>query len=396
MESSLRKNISKVFVFNSSWMFLIILPIMVPYLRSKGLSMQEVFELQSVFSFFVLIFELPSGYIADLIGRKYSLVLASFFHGLGFAIMPFADTYWSLVGFEILLAIGVSLFSGTDISIIYDSLAAIKNKRSTDVEGKIIGKKIFFSQTSEAVAAIVCSFLVTIHLNTPVYVQAITAWIPFLISWTIVEPPRPKMDSKKHKDNWGHILKTVFKSGPLLNLILFNTIFYSASTLLAVWAFQDYWALQGIDIKYFGHLWFLTNIVVGIVAKYAHEVEQRLGHTLTIVTLGVLPIIGYFGMGFTGGVAGVSFCFAFQVSRGLTQVILKDALNSRITGELRATVNSIAGLGMRLVFIIGGPLLGWLIDNKGYEVAFGSFGTFYILVFIFLLLPIFKLRSQFR
>ena len=358
--------------------------------------MQEVFELQSIFSFFVLIFELPSGYIADLIGRKYSLVLASLFHGIGFTIMPFADTYWSLVGFEIIIALGVSLFSGTDISIIYDSLAGIKNKLHSEVEGKLIGKKIFYSQTSEAVAAIVCSFLVTIHLSIPVYIQAVVSWIPFLISWTIVEPPRPLMNRKMHKDNWSHILKTVFKSGPLLNLILFNTIFYSASTLLAVWAFQDYWQLQGIDIKYFGHLWFLTNIVVAIVAKFAHEIEQKLGSKTTLIILGLLPVIGYFGMGFSGGALGVFFCFAFQISRGLTQVILKDALNARITGDLRATVNSIAGLGMRLVFIIGGPLLGWLIDNKGYEIAFGSFGVFYLLVFIFLLLPILKLKAEFR
>lgn len=396
MENGLRKNISKVFIFNSSWMFLIVLPVMVPYLRSKGLSMQEVFELQSIFSFFVLILELPSGYIADLIGRKYSLVVASFFHGLGFSIMPFADTFWHLVGFEILLAIGVSLFSGTDISIIYDSIAAIKNKGPADIEGKLIGKKIFYSQTSEAVAAIVCSFLVIYHLNLPVYVQAITCWIPFFISWTIVEPPRLLMDKSKHKDNWGHILKTVFKGGALLNLILLNSIFYSASTLLAVWAFQDYWKVQGIDLKYFGHLWFLTNIVVGIVAKYAHSIEQRLGSVITIILLGILPVIGYFGMGFTGGVFGVIFCFSFQISRGLTQVILKDALNSRISGELRATVNSMVGLGMRFVFIIGGPLLGWLIDNKGYEVAFGSFGSFYLLIFIFLLLPILKLKAEFK
>jgi MFS family permease len=396
MESSLRKNISKVFVFNSSWMFLIVLPVMVPYLRSIGLSMQEVFELQSIFSFFVLIFELPSGYIADLIGRKYTLVLASFFNGLGFSIMPFADSFWSLVVFEILLAVGVSLFSGTDISLIYDSLASIKNKKAEDIEGKVIGKKIFYSQTSEAVAAIVCSFLVGFHLNMPVYVQAFTCWLPFIISWTIVEPPRPVMDKSQHKDNWLHIYKSVFKSGPLLNLILVNTIFYSASTLLAVWAFQDYWRVQGVDLKYFGHLWFLTNIVVGIVAKYAHGFENKVGSTFALITLGLLPIIGYFGMGFTGGAIGVLFCFSFQISRGLTQVIFKDALNSRISGELRATVNSMAGLGMRLVFIICGPLLGWLIDNKGYEFSFGVFGSFYCLVFIFLLLPIFKLKSEFR
>ncbi|OUR96866.1 hypothetical protein A9Q84_11050 [Halobacteriovorax marinus] len=358
--------------------------------------MQEVFELQAIFSFFVLIFELPSGYLADLIGRRNTLISASFIHAIGFSLLPLTNDFYSLIFVQILLGIGVSLFSGTDISIIYDSLHAMKNEVYKDNEATLIGKKIFYSQTSEAVAAIVGGFLVVYSLNTPAYFQAVFCWLPFFVAWTIKEPPRELLSSKKHKENWIHIIKSLFKQGAFLNLIILNTIFYSAVTLVAVWAFQDYWRLQGIEYKYFGYLWFSTNIVVAIVAKFAHRFEIRFGSTVALVTIGLLPIIGFFGMGFFGGVVGVFFCFAFQFCRGLSQVILKDALNKRVGGEMRATANSIVGLGMRIVFIIFGPILGWFIDNKGYEAGFNFFAVLLCVVFVLFLIPLLKLKNEFR
>ncbi|PIK15176.1 MFS transporter [Halobacteriovorax sp. JY17] len=396
MDFSLKKNISKIFAFNSAWMFLIILPIIVPYYRSKGLSMQEVFELQSFFSLIVLLFELPSGYVADLIGRKNTLIAASLFHAVGFTLLPSFDTFWGLIFIQLLLGIGVSLFSGTDISIIYDSLHAIKDKFFKPNEAKLIGKKIFYSQTSEAIAALVGGALVMSNLETPVKVQAFICWLPFLISLTVIEPPREKMSKSRHGDNWRDIISKLFKSGLLIKFIVFNNIIYSASTLLAVWTFQDYWKELGIDYQYFGYLWCLTNFLVGIVARFAHDFEKRVGSVNILILIGILPVIGFFGMGKFGGTLGVLFCFSFQLCRGLNQVILKDALNARVGSEMRATVNSIIGLGMRIVFILFGPILGWLIDNKGYEVSLTFFGYLFIICFFIFLLPLIKLRKEFR
>lgn len=396
MDSALKKNISKIFAFNSAWMFLIILPIIVPYYRSKGLSMQEVFELQSFFSFVVLIFELPSGYIADLIGRKNTLIVASLFEGIGFSLLPSFDHFWGLIFIQFLLGVGVSLFSGTDISIIYDSLHAMKKRIAQGSEAKIIGKKIFYTQTSEAIAALVGGALVINSLDTPVKVQAFICWIPFLISLTVTEPPRDKMSKTSHRENWKDISAKLFKSGLLIKFIVLNNIIYSASTLLAVWTFQDYWHTLGIDYKYFGYLWCLTNFLVGLVARFAHDFEKKIGSVKLLLIVGALPVIGFIGMGKTGGILGVAFCFTFQICRGLTQVVLKDALNARVGSEMRATVNSIIGLGMRVVFIILGPILGWLIDNKGYEFSLTIFGYIFILSFFVFLLPLVKLRKEFR
>ena len=55
-------------------MFLVAIPIVVPYWKSHGLSMEEIFWLQAIFSIIVVALEIPSGYISDLLSRKKTLI----------------------------------------------------------------------------------------------------------------------------------------------------------------------------------------------------------------------------------------------------------------------------------------------------------------------------------
>ena len=61
--------------FSFFWLALVIIPVIVPFFESKGLSLAEVYYLQAIFAFVVVVFEVPSGYFADVFGRKNALVV---------------------------------------------------------------------------------------------------------------------------------------------------------------------------------------------------------------------------------------------------------------------------------------------------------------------------------
>ena len=61
------------------------------------------------------------------------------------------------------------------------------------------------------------------------------------------------------------------------------------------------------------------------------------------------------GMAWGAGWVGVLFGFAIQLSRGLSLTLFYDALNRRVPGDFRATVNSLVSLGVRGVFIVSAP-----------------------------------------
>jgi hypothetical protein len=173
------------------------------------------------------------------------------------------------------------------------------------------------------------------------------------------------MSRTRHRDNLAHVARSLFAQGPVLRQILLNLVVYSTATLIAVWAFQAYWREIGVPLSRFGVLWALYNLLVAITARFAHRIEGALGFSAVALTVGVLPVVGYLLMGTSGGWLGVAAGLTFQVCRGLGQVVLRDALNTRVPAEIRATANSVAGLGMRLAFGLVGPLVGFGMDSIG-------------------------------
>ena len=377
--NQIRSNIQKIYGLKFFAMFLILMPVIVPFFESKGIGMKGVYLLQSIFAITVFIMEIPSGYISDLLGRKNTLIVASVLKGLGFSLFPLADDLNILIFAEIILGIGASLSSGTDIAMIYDTLEVTDPKKA---QIKILGKTLSFLAMGEGFAALIASILMLFHfdINTLAITTAIFCWIPFFISLTLTEPPRKKMTST-HKENFSYIYENLFKQSKILRLIILNSVLLSSSTLFAVWLFQKYWSDIGISIVYFGFLWAFTNFTVSIISKKAHKVEKKWGSINTLIIIGTLPIIGYFGISLTDTYWGFLFCLCFQVTRGIAQIILKDALNKRVTADFRATANSISQMGTRILFLIIGPLLGLLIDEKGLSFACMIMGIVYFISF---------------
>ncbi|MEM7163838.1 MAG: MFS transporter [Planctomycetota bacterium] len=389
----LRANISKVLFLNSLWMFLLIMPVIVPFLRQYGLSMEQVFQLQAIFAVCIVVFEVPSGYIADLCGRRNSLIVAGVFHGLAFTVLATSSSFSGFVVFEVLAALGQSFFSGSDVALLYDTEAALGEPERTT---RILGRRLFWSQVGETVAAPIGGALVLAGLWWPAFLNAVVAWLPLLVAVTLVEPPRAKAQWQ-HRENFGRIFGVIFCTTPILRQSFLALVAYGLSTLLAVWVFQGYWEQLGISLWFFGFAWAGYNLIVAVTGHYAHRIEKRLGASRVVLIIGIVPIVGYLGMAACaltnvpiwiaiGG--GLLFGATFQIGRGLTQVVIKAALNERVPAELRATANSLSSLGVRLLFAALGLLLGALIDVYGYPTGLGTFGAIFALAFLLVCLPL--------
>ena len=72
----MERNIRRYTAYRFFWGLLIIGPIIAPFLLSKGLSYTQIMALQSIFSIAIVVFEMPTGAVADMISRKHSLCLS--------------------------------------------------------------------------------------------------------------------------------------------------------------------------------------------------------------------------------------------------------------------------------------------------------------------------------
>jgi MFS family permease len=385
-KQKLQRNIPVIYLFMFFWLALVIIPVMVPFFQARGLSVAEVYYLQAFFAFVVVVCEVPSGYIADMLGRKFALVIGSIFHAVGFTWLIFTESFWGLMVFEALVGIAISLFSGADLSLLYDTQDALEHSPEERTRG--IANMRFVKASAEGIAALLGGVLVAYSFDAVVIANAIFAWVPLLLVFFIVEPQRQKMSSEHPLKNLKGVVSFLYFGDGLLRLICLNTTLFGLATFYVIWMLQPYWQDQGIPLTYFGLLWAAMSFVIAFASKLAVPMERKFGAGAVLALMGVLPVVGYFGMSVVGGALGIALSFAFFLSRGINQVILSDALNRRTPGSFRATANSIVSFMFRGIYIVTGPMVGLMIDLWGMNAALAVLGLTVIGMTVFCLMPL--------
>jgi MFS family permease len=364
VKRSLQNNIRTIYMMGFFHSFMVVIPVFVPLLQGYGLSMSQVLQTQALFALTIALCEVPSGYIADIWGRRNAVIVGSILNAFGFLSLLWADSFMDFVVYEIFLGVGFSLISGADLALLYDTEIYLKATGKGDGAGKSISRLISIEAAASGVAGIVAGVLLIWSLDWVVWVQAFTGFMPFMLGLLLVEPPRPTTRTAP-RENARHIVALLLFDKPV---VCWTILAISVFGLLAVyifWIYQKYWELQGIPLGQFGYIWAAFALTVSLAARYTAPLEEKLGHKNLLILVAVLPLIGLFGMAFGQGWLGVMFGFAIQASRGISMTLFYEALNRRVSGEFRATVNSLASLGVRGIFIVTGPVLGYALDTQG-------------------------------
>ena len=378
----------KFMLMDFFYMFLVIVPIIVPFFESHGLSMSEILFVQGIFGITVAIFEVPSAYLGDIWGRKQILTLGSFITALGFSSLQFVHGFWGILAYEVFLGIGASFISGADLSILYDSL-----EENRIVRMKSMGHFHALQLIGESIAALVCAALVIKSMKLVLWAQILVGWLPFFISLTIHEPSIERMEGS-HYDNIRSVFHHIFKDDRLLRQLFMNMTLWSVATFTAVWLIQKYWQSTGYDISLLAFFWCTCNLTAAFVGKLAPYLENKFGTIKLLYFLSFCSIFAYFSMGLMAPFLGIFFALLFYVSRGLNFTLYKEGFNHRVPAKFRNTANSISSLFFRLFFFTLGPIVGVIIDQFGIQYGLLTLGSFFIGVGLFLLRPFVRNYEQ--
>ena len=385
MNRQLQRNIPVLYAFSFFWLAMVIIPVMVPFFESRGLTLAEVFYLQAFFAFVVVLFEVPSGYVADMLGRRNALIAGSVFHAIGFTWLCFADGFVELMIFEALVGIGMSLLSGADLSLLYDTQEALEHDPGRRADG--IANMRFIKSVAEGVSALIGGVLIAWSFEVTIIANALFAWVPLALSVMLVEAPFTRMEDGQHLGNLRKIVRHLYVDNRLLRRICLSATLFGLMTFYVVWMLQPYWQEQGVPLTAFGILWASQSFLFAFVTRLAIPLERRFGAVPVLLVMAALPVAGYLGMATAGGVLGILFSFTFFVSRGINSVILADALNRCIPSSYRATANSMTSFMFRGIYIVTGPIVGLLIEWQGMQTTFLVLALVAATLFVSLMLP---------
>lgn len=346
---------------------MIIGPIIVLFMEQKGLSFSEIMTLQSIFALSIVFLEVPTGAIADKLGRKLSLVLGSLALALCLSLYMAGGHFIIFALAEIAAGLGVCLKSGADSALLYDTLK--EEGRESEFQG-IYGRGQSRIYLTQAVGSLVSSILFVVHPYLPYGLSVIFMLISGFFAFQFIEPFCEGKTEHRSESYSRHMISSgrfVLTHRKVFAVTLFSVLAFTCLRS-GFWLYQPYFQGIGLDVRLYGGCFFVFNLMAAWGSKNSHLFISWT-KSKTLVAICLLIAVSFVGMGWIQGLAGVLFIAFQQLARGLYKPVLNKYVNKQTASHQRATVLSFISLISNLAVAAALPLIGLLYEKADiYQV----------------------------
>jgi MFS family permease len=357
------------------------IPVGTLYLQSKDLSYVQINSLWGIIVFTMFLTEVPTGIIADRIGRKRAINLALGLQVLGEVIYVFARGYPGFVLAAIAGGLGFAFGSGCVEALAYDTLKAqAREGEMSKAMGYVEAAQRLANLLAFSMGGILVRNLTQERFVVAIVATACMVTVGFLISLSLKE----STDSREEPDQSSSL--QLLRDG--LCLLKSNKLFRRLALLsLATVPFRDYlgslyqphFVEAGVPPLWFGLALSIASGLSILGARYAHWLEERLSSTTSLLLVSVLPGLLYLVMAAVSHPAFsvVAFC-ALYGSMSLKGPIFAGQLNRHIESHNRATVLSLISMVSGIYVSLMGLLIGHIADAS-VSLAFVFMGAVVLL-----------------
>lgn len=357
-EVKIQRNI-KVYYAYMGLFQLIIGPIVMLYLLDKGMNYTEIMVLESFFSIAVVVLEVPTGALGDLFGRRFSLFLAGIFMALGAVAYIIGSRFWQFMIGEALFACGMSLKSGSDTAIVYDSLKKIGKENTF---ATVQGKGEAFALGSQIVGSVLSGFVYSLNKDLPLLISAVLMAGSAIASLFMYEIRTYEQEEKPGYFQQIRISARFLLTHQRVRSIVLYSIFFFVFYRIGFWYYQPYFRDIGLQAEYFGIIFALFNIVATLSARNAGKlIEYTRGKSM--ILLSVLLAASFLLLGVTRYSFGFVFICLQQVARGVQVPVFMKYMNKHIPSNQRATIISCSSLLKNLAAAAAFPVAGFFMDR---------------------------------
>lgn len=207
--------------------------IIVLFYLHRGVSLEEVFYLTLVWSITSLIFEVPSGYLADRFGRKRTLMLGALFLLCAWVATWFAHGFLPFVGVFVLMSLAFSMFSGTEEAMLYDSLKELhKENEMTKYNGRLSSARHIFKIFVPTIGAFIAKDLLESQFHILIGIDVLAIIVSFIIFSQLIEPKHKKSVEEYEKGIFRESINTIKRNPVLLRISINKTLVMIASILI--------------------------------------------------------------------------------------------------------------------------------------------------------------------
>lgn len=367
------------------------------FLLDAGLTVTEAFTANAFFTAGQVIFEIPTGVVADTRGRRTSFLLGAatlFVSTLAYLwLWQVKGPFWAWAAVSILLGLGFTFFSGATEAWLVDGLRAAGYKGELDpVFGKGAIAAGVAMLTGTVAGGLVAQYT---NLGVPYMMRIVALGLTFVIAFFLMHDKgftaksRTSLPSEM-KDVFLDAIEYGFKKAPIRWMML-SGIFNGGIAIYAFYAMQPYLLeLYGPDAGYgiagiAAAIVAGAQIVGGLIVPYVGKIFAKrttafmTGTTLSVVTLALIGLVGNFWF-------VLAMLAVWGVIFAATTPMRQAYVNGLLPSQQRATILSADNMLTSAGSAVSQPALGKVADIWGYPASYVGSAAFQFMALPFLFL----------
>ena len=389
--AELAGNIRKYYAYQFLSSFQFYYPVFMIFFQSFSLSLAQIGLFLTVYSVTTVLFDIPTGIVADFLGRRKTLLISGLLWVASFSAFSIATDYYGFAVAYALVALGAAFASGTDSSLLYDSLKALKREGEYK---KILGSAGMAVNIAVVISFLAGGFLYTIGTRLPYILTTVTSILAIPLILSFVEPPREKPRGRKMI----HLRESVLfvMKHPKVKWLTFLGTITMTGVVISYFNNQAYLQRIGLAPEQFGIILAVGMVITALISNYAYKIEKKIGEKASLAIPPIAVAAAYLLTSQSSFMWAFVFLYLINFSRGFSGPVMSDYVNRHVASKNRATVLSVQSSISEISFAIFGPLAGYAADLWSIQTAFLMAGLLIAVVATPVLLFTIKAHGQKR
>ena len=347
------------------------------FLLDAGLSNMEAFAANAFFTAGMLIFEIPTGVVADTVGRRASYLIGTVTlagsTALYWMLWVWESPFWAWAIVSVLLGLGFTFFSGAVDAWLVDALKATGYHGSLET---VFGRAQIVGGIAMLAGSVLGGVIAQLtDLGVPFLIRAAILMVMFVVAALLMHdvgftPERGENPLQATRTVFRASVKYGLGNPPVRWLMLASPftagvgiyVFYALQPyLLELWGDEEAYTVAGLAAALLSG----ASILGGALAPWVRKLFRH--RTSSILLAAVSSAIVLLGLGLVRNFwVAIALVAVWGIASAIDDPVHRAYLNDMIPSKQRATVlsfDSLMGSGGGVVFQ---PVLGRVADVGGY------------------------------
>lgn len=336
------------------------------FLSFRGLGLVEIGLVESVYQLAVLVFGVPAGAIADILGRKTSLLLSAVTKIAGYVLILQSHDFAGFALSFALNAISVVLYSSASESFTYDTCKLTGQDGSYK---KVYGNLLAITFVAAATGIAAGGFIANGSYEWVYYVSIcvlLCALVPALLFAETRRSDRSRRTGLKEQIRRSASLIT--GNPVILYLLLISATITTVDMTIYMYC-QKYFEAMAIPVYAIGLILSVDSICAALGARFAYVFERFQNRDIVVIVPAAILFMYLLLAVINSPIVFLCLWIATIFVVGFWP-ILSDLLNRRVPTENRATVLSMKSQMSSLATMIVFPIVGFIAERSSMSLAF--------------------------